>query len=223
MSKKDAVEKTLDWKNLKPLAGKSGVLLFGAAMWLFLAFTHRAANYNPMSAERSKHIYIPPIIEHQIGNISKDALLGYNFPLPIQFEKLINRNEASLVYRVGTQLNFFIKKNDRRVLNDTYLDFFEYLVQKKNTKQQIIQILKNEGFEFIVFDLNLANEDYTPNKTLTRKFTNFMNALYDNPSVELVLTDRQLKRHDTGQIVSGIFPNIGPIVQSGKLAVFKIK
>ena len=219
----EAQETALSFKNLSPLAGKTGVLLFACVAWLFFAFTFRAANYNPVNKSRAAHIYIPPVIEYQAGNLKKTDLLNMNFPSAVQFEKIINRNEKKKVYRVGTQMNFFVKKNDSRSFPDTFLENFERLVQRYKTKEKVIKALKVSGFEYIVFDLTLANNDRTPEKSLTRKFTNFMNTLYNNPGVELTLTDRTLKMNDSGQVVSGVFPANASIANNGRLAVFRIK
>ena len=210
------------FNNSKALAGKAGILVFACAMWMFLAFTYRAANYYPVNEDRTKYIYIPPFIEYQAGNLSRSKLQNANFPSSVQFEKVINQTDG-LVYRVGTQLNFFIKENDRRVYSDTFLDFFHTMVKKFKYKKKIMRALKARGFEYIVFDLNLAINDQTPDKSLTKRFTNFMNSLYDNPHVELLLTDRTLKMNDSGEIVNEVIPIDGTIIEPGRIAVFRIK
>lgn len=204
------------------LVGKPGMLIFACGIWLFFAFTFRTANYYPVSFERAKHIYIPPFVEYQTGNLSKSILINSTFPAAVEFEKVVNQTDG-LVYRVGTQMNFFIEKNDRRVFSDTFLDFFESMVQKFRNKNKITRALKARGFDYIIFDLNLAMNDQTPEKALTRKFTNFLNTLYNNPNVELALTDRTLKMKNTGQIVTGVFPANSTIGNPGRLAVFRLK
>ncbi len=213
----------IHWKNLQPLLGKAGLLTLVCVTWLFFAFTYRAANYYPADEERAKHLYIPPFTEFQTDNISQNQLQNMLFPNSVAIQKLLNKETESLVYMVGTQLNFFVDKNDSRVFSDTFLDFYSKMVNQFKDKQIILQALKKRGFKYIVFDLNLGSLDQTPNKTLTRKFTNFMNCLYDNPKVELVLTDRTLKKTADGQVVSGVFPVQASIENAGALAVFEIK
>jgi len=212
-----------DFKNLSSLVKRSNILLLFTVVWMFLAFTHRAANYNPIDEERSKHIYIPPITEYQIGNISKEKLLNSTFSSVVEIERLLNKNEKSLIYRVGTQMKFFINKNDKRVVDDTFLDLFTQLIQQFKTKRRVIEALKVNGIEYIVLDLALAYSDQTPDKSLTRKFTNFLNTLYNNPLVELSLTNRKIKLNDTGEEVFGVFQDRGTIIQQGNFAVFRIK
>ncbi len=208
--------------NSTALVDKAGILFFACGFWMFLAFTYRAANYYPVNTDRTKHIYIPPFIEYQVGNLSKAKLYNASFPNSVAFEKVINQTDG-LVYRVGTQLNFFIEENDRRVYSDTFLDFFHAMVKKFKHKKKIMRALKARGFEYIVFDLNLAINDQTPDKSLTKRFTNFMNSLYDNPHVELLLTDRTLKMDESGKIVNEVIPINGTIVEPGRIAVFRIK
>lgn len=209
-------------KNLKAFAGKPGFLFLVSGLWLFFAFTYRASNYYPINKERGFHIYIPPFVEYQAGNIKQGQLVNASFRNALQVEKVINQTDG-LVYRIGTQMNFFIERNDRRVFEDTFLENFQEIANVLKDKNKIVQALKARGFEYIIFDLNLANNDRTPKKILTRKFTNFMNSLYQNPGVELLLTDRAIKMNDTRQVVNSVFPVNGTITNPGRLAVFRLK
>jgi hypothetical protein len=203
--------------------GKKIIFLSTGLIWIFLAFVQRTSNYQPINKENAKHIYYPSILEYQIGNLSENKLMDYHFPNIRQFSEIINRSKKSLVYRIGSPINYFIEKNDSRVLSDNFLDFFEQLVNSYETKEQIIDALKNEGFVYIVFDLNMAAYDETPGKTLTRKFTQFLNTLYKNPKVELVATDRTVKLDATGQVIFSVFQDQGTIVNRGQIALYKIK
>jgi len=213
----------LNWKKPSLKTVKPSLLLVVCCVWTFFAFTYRASNYYPINEERAKHIYIPPFVEYQTGNLSEDRLFNMTFPNSIQIQKALNQDEESLVYLIGTQAKMFIKKNDKRVFSDTFLGYFSKIANKYKDKRKIIQVLKAYGFKYIVFDVNLSLNDLTPEKKLTRKFVNFMNSLHDNPEVELVLTDRTIRRNDTGELVSEVFPIQGNIENSGTIAIFKIK
>jgi len=149
--------------------------------------------------------------------------MNHHFPNVRQQVNTINRDKKSKVYMVGTPFNFFIDKNDSRVLSDTYLEFFTQLISHYKTKDQIIKKLKDEGFKYIVFDLNMFSYDKTPDKSLTRKFVQFLNTLYGNPGVELMVTDRKIKLYDSGQEVFDVFQDKGNITASGTFGIFKIK
>jgi len=201
---------------------KTSSFLCVCGIWIFMAFTFRAANYNPKDVEWAKQIYVPPLVEYQTGKFTEDQIVNMVFYRSSEMIKLINRTDGR-VYRVGTHMNFFIDNNDRRVFSDTFLDTYEKLVRKYKDKEKIVTALKERGFEYIVFDLNLSTTDRTPEKSLTRKFTNFINTLYANPKVELVMTDRTIKMNDSGKIVPSLIPDKGTIVNYGKWAIFRIK
>ncbi len=210
-------------KNISASTLKNGIIMCLCFFWVLMAFAFRSTNYVPTDEERAKHIYIPPILEYQMGNIEEKELLNIHLANYHEIKEVINQDDRSLVYRVGTSINYFIKKNDRRVFNDTYLDFFNLMVKKFKTKEKIIQALKASGFKYIVIDLNMSDNDYTKEKTLTRKFIQLMNTLYNNPNIELLATNRTIKLNSNGQIINAVFEDKGAIVNSGQIALFRIK
>jgi hypothetical protein len=72
-------------------------------------------------------------------------------------------------------------------------------------------------------DLNLPLVDKTPDKSLTRKVDKLMSYIYQNPEMELVATDRQIKLNSNGQVVNAVFLNEGPLVKAGTFAVFRLR
>lgn len=202
---------------------RKGVFLSIAFLWVFLSFTQRSANYNPANKQLAQQLYFPSMLNYQMGNLNENKIMDYHFPNVRQLVKPINKDKKSLVYMVGSPYTFFIDKNDSRVFSDTYLEFFDQLIKNYKSKDQIIAKLKEEGFKYIIFDLNMFSYDVTPGKTLTRKFINFMNTLYGNPGVELMATDRKIKLYEGGQEVFAVFQDKGDITRSGTIAIFKIK
>ncbi len=201
---------------------KYSVLSIGL-LWVLLSFTQRASNYNPADENLAKQIYYPSILDYQMGNLNEQKLMDYHFPNVRQLVRPINKDKKALVYMIGSPYSYFINKNDSRVFSDTYLDFFTNLIQHSKTKEEVINVLKANGFKYIIFDLNMTSYDLTPGKTLIGKFTQFMNTLYANPKVELMATDRKIKLYDSGEIVFDVFQGQGDIVQSGAIGIFKIK
>lgn len=214
--------KTVRQKKINLLKG-ANVFLPVCIIWIFLVFTQRTSNYNPANENRGIYIYNIATAEYQAGNIKESKLTDVIFPFGTQFKKIINKDENSKIYTVSTALNFFIEKNDKRVFKDAFLEVFSNILSLVKTKEKVVEALKISGYEYILFDLNLASIDQAPEKTLTKNFTNFLNTLYDNPGVELILTDRTLKMNDSGQVVSGVFPVGSSIVNQGKFALFRIK
>lgn len=204
-------------------SAKTYVFLSLSVAWVLLAFVHRSSNYEPVDNNRVKNIFYPAIIDYQMRNIDAKKVMDYHFPNVRQQVQIINRDKKSKVYMIGSPFNFFIDKNDSRVLSDTYLEFFSQLIRHYKTKDEIIKKLKEEGFRYIIFDINMFSYDKTPDKSLTRKFVQFLNTLYGNPGVELMVTDRRIKLHDSGQEVFDVFQDKGNIVVSGTFGIFKIK
>lgn len=202
-----------------------GALLGLSAIWVFMAFAYRAGNYvsDLRDNETPKRILIDPVIQYQTGNVDAAASMNTVFPQYNQAIQAINAEQESLVYSVGTFLSYFVRKNDKRVFSDTFLDFFPQLVDRFQDKTKIIQALKANGFRFIIVDLQLSNNDYTSEKSLTKKFVNLLNSLYGNPMIELVATDRILEMKGQGTRIHAVFQDQGDIVHFGRFALFRIK
>ena len=202
-----------------------GTLLSFSAIWIFLAFAYRAGNYalDLREQETPKRILIDPVIQYQTGNLDAATSMNAVFPQYNQAIQAINAEQESLVYSVGTFLSYFIRKNDERVFSDTFLDFFPQLVNRFKDKTKIMQALKANGFRFIIVDLQLNNNDYTAEKSLTKKFINLLNSLHGNPMIELVATDRILEVKGQGTRFHAVFHDQGDVVHFGRFALFRIK
>jgi hypothetical protein len=219
-----ASSEKITFKNFSPMLGKPGILFLTCLIWMIFAFSYRTSAYSPLSKEAGKFIYIPPFIEYQTDNITEDKLQNMLFPNSVEIKKLLNEEKESLIYTVGVpQVKFFVEKNDSRVFSDTFLSFFSQMINKFKDKRKITQALRARGFKYIAFTLNLNEIDQTPDQSLTRKYTNFMNSLYNNPNVELILTDRTIRRSSDNQLIYGVFPTEGTIESTGTLAIFRIK
>lgn len=204
---------------------RKGFLIGMSSIWLFMAFAYRAGNYklDLQETQTPKRLLVDPIIQYQIGAVSDKQYMDMLFPQYNAAITAINEEDESLVYSVGTFLSYFVKKNDERVFSDTFLDFFPALVNRFQDKTKIIQALKASGYKYIIVDLQLPNNDYTLERSLTRKFVNLLNTLYGNPLVEVIATDRVLKSKESGQLISGVFQSQGEVVNEGRFALFKIK
>ena len=204
---------------------RKGLLIGMSSVWLFMAFAYRAGNYklNLQENQTAKRILVDPIIQYQIGAVSAEQYMDMLFPQYNAAIAAINEEDESLVYSVGTFLSYFVKKNDERVFSDTFLDFFPALVNRFQDKTKIIQALKASGYKYIIVDLQLPNNDYTQERSLTRKFVNLLNTLYGNSLVEVIATDRVLKSTESGELFSGVFQNRGEVVNEGRFALFRIK
>lgn len=145
----------------------------------------------------------------------------------------VNKSQDSKVYKVGSFLQFFITNNNKRVLQDNQLDIFNSINLNINNKEAIAKALKDQGFEFIIYDLNTASIDKTSLKTLTKKVEKFENFLKDNNQLELISTDRRYAdENGTNEVTSNgkvikysnkVFGNQKELLRPGSVAVYKIK
>jgi len=171
------------------------------------------------------HFFDAPIVKYQLGEtdkrgkkFAKEDLIQNYFPGLNTALRGINKND-SYVYSIGTMFPYFVKKNNQRIFNDNLLALFQAILERyNNDKVEVVQVLKAFGFRYILINLKLHKIDKTPEKSVTEKFVNFMNFAYQNPTIELIATDRLVKVDE--KLAYGLF---GDIQTEGSYAIFKIK
>ncbi|MDD4351680.1 MAG: glycosyltransferase family 39 protein [Candidatus Gracilibacteria bacterium] len=102
----------------------------------------------------------------------------------------VNQDD-SYVYRIGTFIKYFISDNDRRVFSDDQMDALGCLLQK-GSPEAVREKLKNEGFRYVILDLNIPSIDMTPEKSLTAKFNQ---TLYFLENYTTVITKETISRN----------------------------
>ncbi|MCH2082161.1 MAG: hypothetical protein MK226_07195 [Saprospiraceae bacterium] len=173
-------------------------------------------------------IYQKPFIKYMTQPMEKQEVLAEFNPFSIEALKYMNSDLDQKIYRVGTFLNYHIKQNDKRVLEDNQLGRFERVSQWLIDPNYFIEILKINGFRYVLYDLNSAAIDKTPEKTLTKKNIDFVNQLLNPEQVRLVLTDRIIEDPSGGYIqlpngrIYGRLGLSGTIVRPGTFALFEI-
>ena len=200
-----------------------------ASISIFIAFSmhYRLSNYAVMmNPEMGKLMIDIGELRYQSGRQNKREVLEGFFPGGFNeaIEK-INQEDESLVYGVGTVLPFFVKKNDKRVFKDNQLQNFEKLRVHYQDKNTLIEVLKSGGFKYIFVDLNTFGIDNTPEKTLEKKYIEFMRVLFQNPKVKLLATDRRINISEDPH--KPIAPGYGVFAKplpgfNGKYAIFEL-
>ncbi len=208
-SKTSPFQKGLFWAT-------SGILV----LWLAMMVSYRFSNYIYKSPNTKEQLFDTATIQYQTGEYSKQDLLNHFFPNFDAARQLINKEDTSLVYRVGTVLPFFIKKNDRRVLIDNQLGLFNQLLNRYQKKYELTMVFRESGFRYILYDLRTASIDQTPEKTLTQKNKSFLQFLYQNEYLELIGTNRKIRLPD-GREDYEVFGN--EIIDYGTFAIYRIK
>lgn len=128
-------------------------------------------------------------VKYAATSISKrDAQFEFN-PIIVELRRIINEEPDSKVYRVGTYFNYYIQQNDRRVYEDNQLGLFENFQSQPGNAQAFLSFLKDNGFRYVLFDLNTASLDETPERSLAKKADDFYRLLTTSPNARLIFTD----------------------------------
>ncbi|MEQ8705799.1 MAG: hypothetical protein RIC19_17865 [Phaeodactylibacter sp.] len=145
-------------------------------------------------------IYQEPVLRSFAEGLDQNETLSSFKPYLGEAIEYINQNKSDKVYRVGTFFNYHIDFNDRRVLEDNQLGKYDDLMRNQEDEDAFIDLLKASGFRYILFDMNTATLDRTPEKTLTAKTRRFTQMLFTSPKARLIFTDNVVKG-DQGETV----------------------
>jgi len=203
-----------------------GISLFSIAAFIVLSLNYRMSNYTAnVNPEMAKYLFDIGEMKYQSGRQNKKQVLDGFFPGGIN-EALaqINRDKDALIYRVGTVLPFFVEKNDSRVFMDNQLQNFEKLRVYYKDKNTLIEVLKVGGYKYIFVDLYTYSVDRTPEKTLEKKYKEFMRVLYQNPKIKLLATNRKINTSKDPQKPKPDFGVFGAPLPGfhGTYAIFEI-
>ena len=215
------IHKEKDW-----LSRSLTVLSFGMiGLYLASGILYRYSNYATyVNAVMPKVLYDVGEINYQAGKADKKKVFEGFFPGG-GWEALqrINAEDESLVYRIGTVLPYFVKKNDRRVLLDNQLGIFYQLNKKYPNKGLLANVLRSNGYKYILVDLNTHTIDKTPEQTLRKKFIDFLEFCNGNPNLRLMATNRMVNLGSPQQ-VNYQFRVFGKVVngREGTYAIYEI-
>lgn len=192
-------------------------LFFLIGLWFFF-------RVNGYYAKKEVQSYMveAATIQYQMGVLEETKYQEILTKTPFQLLEFLNKNLEEKIYRNGTNLHYFIKSNQNRVLEDNQLGTFNELFNSFSNKSDIIRAMELSGFKYLIIDLNMANIDKTPDQSLLKKYENLIKVLYENPKLQLIYTDRIVRSSDSGELVQMMFDNGQEIVNPGSLAVFMI-
>lgn len=200
--------------------------LFSIGIFIILGFTQRLSSISlsvlKIDQLKGKRLYDPSMLKYQTGEYDEDRVTQGFFPKIVPAFKQINQETESLIFKAGGRYNFFVEKNDKRIFPDDQLALFQIIIDKYQSKSEIVELFKKSGFKYLMIDLLLPTLDNSPEKALVKKFENLLKFIYQNPQLELLGTDRTLRVQNNGQqqTVNGIF---GEIQNYGTYAIFEIK
>lgn len=194
-----------------------------ASIWLIMATVLKISNIYVVDPNAGMNILDQAAVKYQSGKFTEKQVYEGYWPNLMRGIDRINREDKSLVYRVGTMFPYFIRKNDERVYTDNLVALFEQLWNSYGANKQLVaRAMKASGFKYIVINLNLGTVDKTPEQSLMKRFNLFLNYLYQNPELEMLATDRVVTLNGQNQYqVFGDTPT--SIVAPGTYAIFRIK
>ncbi len=209
---------------------KYAFFLFGS-IWMICALTYRFGNYpTPLSdeqkalggtqAEFSKGAVHIASLTYGLGQTNKAGLIDFLFPAYNDVLTEINSQPTALVYRVGTYFQYFISRNNERVLADNQLAFFDNTYNLVPDKLNLVQVLKDQGYRYLIVDFQVPTMDRTPDGTLIKKSRRFEEFLKNNSALQIIGTDRVVI-NSNGQRVYGVAGK--QLVSKGTFVAYKIR
>jgi len=196
-------------------------IIFLILFQLIMHLSARLARYED-SSSNSNQLYESASAAWQTNQINQNKYKELLTGLPTEVIVYLNKDIESKIFRVGTNLHFFITKNDKRVFQDNHLDFFDEISNKKLNINRVNKILKKRGFKFMIVDLTYYSLDKTPEKSLKKKYDLFFEYLSQNNGIRLIFTDRIVLDNREGVAKNGIGGFDQKIMKHGTIAIFQI-
>ncbi len=135
-------------------------------------------------------------------------------------------SDDRLVIRVGTHLEFGIRDNHLRVMEDNTLGWLFEIYKQHRDKEEFIKYLKSLGYGYVILDLNTPSLDRTPEQSLRQKYELILSHLWQNSKVRLVATNREVIVTGAGGRKTTEFKVVGvgsdQYLNNGNYAVYEI-
>ena len=207
-------------ENLTSFIKKWAQVIFSVFL-IFYFLVHFSNQSNKL--DQMNNIFFEPFIIHFSTHFLTDS--DFNNPKTIipQVAKVLNSDLSKKIYRVGTFMNYHIDNNISRVYEDSQLNLFDKVSKKLQNPDDFLTVLKLNGVKYVVFDLNVASIDQTPEKSLIDKVTRLVKVLNNKKRIRVIMTDNKISKVDpkTNQqkIVYGL---AGKTVKKGSMVIFEI-
>ncbi|NNE16103.1 MAG: hypothetical protein HKN51_14050 [Saprospiraceae bacterium] len=203
---------------------EKGFVVF-CVTYILIASVSRISGIKPFQQAENlgKGIYNPIFFEYGTGKIDKKESLNKIYGDVSGAFDQINSDKKSLIWRVGTTFNYFIKNNNSRVILDNQLGLFMNVRKRYQENSELIGFFKANKIKYLLIDLNTATIDNTPNKTLTNKYRQLLIFVINNPNLKLLATDRVVGNKDETGKMKYTRDFYGEVVhQFGRYAIYEI-
>lgn len=159
----------------KNVVGKI-ILILVLPIWFIFVLNTRLNNFSN-----------PIIMLSHADVVTYDDVRENIFPYSDELQKVLTENEG-LVYKVGSPLAFFIPDFYKRTYDDQLIDnFYCTYVGYNRSPLEMIKILRDNGFRYLLFDSYTATIGLDPEGTLKKKVDSLIDFL--NNHLELVIFD----------------------------------
>ncbi len=171
----------------------------------------------------SNNIFFAPFITHYSNHLITNDNFKNSKVILTEAAKMLNKDLTTKIYKVGTYINYHIKDNQSRVYEDDQLNLFDQTSKILQNPDDFLKVLKSNGVKYIVFSLDVASIDQTPEKSLVDKATRIVKVLNNKEKIRLVMTDNKVIRYNSETkkqtTVSGL---VGKTVKKGRIAIFEL-
>ncbi len=123
------------------------------------------------------------IVRYSGGQITGSEFMEAILP---DYQKIASviEYESAKTLRVGTFIPYFIKNNDRLLINDSQLDIFS-CIDMGQDDAVTLERLRKLGIKYIILDLNVATIEKDLNGTLHQKANRFVQFARSNLKILL--------------------------------------
>lgn len=213
---------------LGPPQARFSQYFIGGSLGLYFLL-NVSLHFSDYKNQGSPHLFFKkPFFQYATQNINRaEALVSFS-PFYKDAVQYLNRDLNEKIYRVGTFLQYHIRQNDHRVLEDNQLGKFENTISKLDDANYFLNVLRDNGFRFVLYDLQSANIDQTPEQSLYKKNIDFLNLLLNPNEMKLLVTDRIVEDPSGGlvQLPGGTIagrPGLsGKIIMPGSFVLFEL-
>ena len=203
---------------------------FGVIFGLYILMNSLLYFTNPNFGGKPQALYSWQFVEHitKPGMDKEKVLQIFNPTFPKAIQEL-NANKEDKIYRVNTYLGYHIEENDKRVYSDNVLGRFAAITRTIDDDSQFIDILKDNGFRYILYDLSTPVIDQTAGQALREKTNKLISILINSDKVELAITDNYVADPNdpiivlpNGQRINGRADIVGKVAYLGSYVLYKI-
>lgn len=134
-------------------------------------------------------------IDFKTGERTAKVSADNNLKIVRGIGEVMNREDESLIWAMGTSIKYHVDKNIARYFHDDTVNEFSYMTadilseEMIDNQQLVTKRMYDLGFRYFLLDLNIHTIDRTPEKSLTKKFKRALEFTRENPWLQVIGTD----------------------------------